>query len=187
MRLVKNIGIYEAIGDAYTLGLKKTFIVKEFFKSLFSPRYFARIVYRGLHSIFGYFRGPYHRHSVPVVPPRPIYRYSYVHPRDYLKKLRERAERWKHDVKLRAELESIMREIEDILEREGDHEQANWKILKLSHERIQRTTRFPPFFYPPMVAQVELSEHPKIMQDLLLNYKEYTVREEALAAIKEAR
>jgi len=57
LRMGRNIGILEAEVDAFSLGLKKTFMFKEFLKSLANPRYFARIVYRGLHSIYAYRRG----------------------------------------------------------------------------------------------------------------------------------
>jgi hypothetical protein len=45
----RSIEIPEVESDAFTLGLKKTFMLKEFLKALVNPYYFARIIYRGLH------------------------------------------------------------------------------------------------------------------------------------------
>jgi hypothetical protein len=70
----KNIGVLEAEADAFTLELKKTFVLKEFLKALVNPYYFVQIIYRGLHSIYAYKKGS-PKYSIPVVLPRPIFRF----------------------------------------------------------------------------------------------------------------
>ncbi|MCX8196621.1 MAG: glycosyltransferase [Acidilobaceae archaeon] len=183
LRLVRNLGIYEAMGDAWTLKAKRSFLLKELLKGLVDPRKFVFFLARGLHSFYGYSRRIYTR-SIPLLLPRPVYRYTFVHPRDFLKKLRERKEKWANDRDFMRMNDKLLEATQRALEA-GDDEQATWEIVRTLKERRDRWEIF--YYYPRNVAITEIEEHPRIMQDLLRNYREYVLREEALMAIKEAR
>jgi len=111
LRVGRNIGILEAEVDAFTLGLKKSFMLKEFIKAIFNPKYFARIVYRGLHSIYAYKKGS-PRYTIPVVLPKPIFRYAVVYPLDMVRKMKGRLAFWGE--KEFKEYKDKLRELEEL-------------------------------------------------------------------------
>jgi len=185
LRMGRNIGILEAEGDAFSLGLKKTFMFKEFLKSLVNPRYFARIVYRGLHSIYAYKKGS-PRYSLPVVLPKPIFRYAVVYPLDFVRKMRGRLEFWKFESSEANRIHKQIQELEALATL--DQDMLARKVLDIMRADIWRAGA-PPSLYPDHMLRIPVEEHPKIMRDLILDkeHKTYHVREELYKIISEMR
>jgi glycosyltransferase involved in cell wall biosynthesis len=186
LRMGRNIGILEAESDAFTLGLKKTFMLKEFLKALINPYYFARIIYRGLHSIYAYKKGS-PRYSLPVVLPRPIFRYAVVYPLDYIRKMRGRLEFWKGDPSM-VNVQSQIQELEALALKEGDQDKIARRILEMMRADIWKAG-VPPSLYPDHMLKIPVEEHPKIMRELILDkeHKVYYIREELYKMISEMK
>jgi glycosyltransferase involved in cell wall biosynthesis len=186
LRMGRNIGILEAEADAFTLGLKKTFMLKEFFKALVNPYYFARIIYRGFHSIYAYKKGS-PRYSLPVVLPRPVFRYAVVYPLDYVRKMSGRLEFWKGDPSV-ASVQRQIRELEALALKEGDQDDVARRILEMMRADIWKSG-VPPSLYPDHMLKIPVEEHPKIMRELILDkeHKVYYIREELYKMISEMK
>ena len=182
----RNIGILEAEADAFSLGLKKTFMLKEFLKAIVNPYYFARIIYRGLHSIYAYKKGS-PRYSLPVVLPRPIFRYAVVYPLDYVRKMRGRLEFWKGDTSM-ASVQRQIQDLEALALKEGNQDEVARRILEMMRADIWKSG-VPPSLYPDHMLKIPVEEHPKIMRELILDkeHKVYYIREELYKIISEMK
>jgi hypothetical protein len=186
LRMGRNIGILEAEVDVFSLGLKKTFMLKEFFKALVNPYYFARIIYRGLHSIYAYKKGS-PRYSLPVVLPRPVFRYAVVYPLDYIRKMRGRLEFWKKDPSM-ASVEKRIQELEALALKEGDQDKIARRVLEMMRADTWKLG-VPPSLYPDHMLKIPVEEHPKIMRELILDkeHRAYYIREELYKIISEMK
>lgn len=174
LRYARNLDYIEAIYDAWALGLKKTFIAREILKSIINPYHLARIIYKGIHRIYA-FEGGIPKYTVPVILPKPIYRYQAVFPGDTLRKELERAKRWgkreDEDIWLRKlkELETSCRNHKELMHKA--YEDGRRGMTKRGHQVPN---------YPPELLEVPISEHPEIMRPLLEDTEHcfYYIREE---------
>jgi len=181
LRMARRLPFIEAIYDAWALGLKKTFMVKELLKAAVNPMYMARILYKGLHRIYAD-TGGIPKYTVPVIPPKPVYRYQAVYPLDPINKAIGRARTWGQYTEA---LEARRREI---LEKCKDKRRVMEEIL----EEARRTTRLRGHqvpVYPPSLREEPVEEHPKIIQELLRDNENcsYHVREELYSIVREMR
>jgi len=181
LRMARRLQFIEAIYDAWALGLKKTFMVKELLKAMVNPMYMARILYKGLHRIYAD-TGGIPKYTVPVILPKPIYRYQAVYPLDPVNKAIGRARTWGQYTEA---LEARRREV---LERCKDKRRVMEEIL----EEARRTTRSRGHqvpVYPLSLREEPVEEHPKIIQELLRDNENcsYHVREELYSIVREMR
>ncbi|MEM1832514.1 MAG: hypothetical protein QXJ97_13415, partial [Desulfurococcaceae archaeon] len=152
LRMAKNVDYIEAILDAWTLGLKNSFVVKEFAKSLINPRHLARIVYRGVHAIYANTeRNP--RNTVFAILPKPIYRYQAVFPGDVIRKAKEREEKWNM---------SLERELLGKIAKLRNAENSMYEIYIIMRESLLKSGFKLPSY---KVIEAPVSDHPKIMRD----------------------
>jgi hypothetical protein len=181
LRMARRLPFIEAIYDAWALGLKKTFILKELLKATINPMYMARILYKGLHRIYAD-TGGIPKYTVPVIPPKPIYRYQAIYPLDPINKAIGRAKTWGHDT---AALEARRREI---LEKCKDKRRVMEEILEEARRTMRSRGHQVPA-YPLSLREEPVEEHPKIIQDMLRDDENcsYYVREELYNMIKETR
>ncbi|MEM4913476.1 MAG: hypothetical protein QW579_04680 [Desulfurococcaceae archaeon] len=174
LRMARNVDYIEAISDAWTLGLKNSFVVKEFIKSLINPIYFAKIAYRGVHATYANLAR--YIYNVIVILPKPIYRYQAVFPGDVIRKAKEREEKWNM---------SLERELLGKIAKLRNAENSMYEIYIIMRESLLKSGFKLPSY---KVIEAPVSDHPKIMRDIL-NDKEsrhYYVREELFEIIKGA-
>jgi len=183
LRMARNMGILDAKSDAYTLGLKNSFMVKEFMKSLLNPKYFARIVYWGLHAMYAYYRRGYSKYTIPVVLPKPIFRYAVVYPLDMVRKMKGRLAFWGE--KEFRDYKDTLRELEELENMET--EAVSRKLLEILRKDIWEHGI--PLSHLEPILRVPIEEHPKIMRELLQDneHKHYYIREDLFRLVREYR
>ncbi len=181
LRMARKLPFIEAIYDAWALGLKKSFMVKEFLKAIINPMYMAKIIYKGLHRMYAD-TGGIPKYTVPVIPPKPVYRYQAVFPLDPINKAIGRVLTWGGDVR---ELEAKRREI---LEKCNNPEDLMDRILAEARKGMRARGHQVPL-YPPQLREEPVEEHPKIMQELLKDKENcsYYMREELYDMVRELR
>jgi hypothetical protein len=170
LRFCRNLPGIVAVGDAWTLGLSRAFIVSEAFKSLRNPRKFLRFIGRGVD--WTYANTHNHKFSKAVYLPQPIYRYWSLFTRNHLEKSINHAEMFS----LPNFNESV-----NILKNYVDNPFVFWEIAsKMAREGEIGLN------YPEALRFVKKEEHPRIIQSLLSDsqQKNYRVREEVLDAIR---
>uniref|UniRef100_A0A7C2P2D4 Glycosyltransferase family 2 protein n=1 Tax=candidate division WOR-3 bacterium TaxID=2052148 RepID=A0A7C2P2D4_UNCW3 len=146
-RLAKNYDFIEAIGDAWTLGLSRSFLKKELLKSLLKPRKILQYLVRGM--LYTYANVPSSKYTRAVSLPKPIFRYWCATLSGFYKKLKMHQEMFKDfDFELPKKPKNLL-------------EAAN--ILK----EISLKNNLDVPQYPSQFLEVPLNEHPRIMRDLL--------------------
>jgi len=181
LRMARRLPFIEAVYDAWALGLKRSFMVKELLKAVVNPMYMARILYKGLHRIYAD-TGGIPKHTVPVILPKPIYRYQALFPLDPINKAIGRALTWRYKVE---ELEARKKAI---LERCSSIEELMEEILVEARKGMKVRGHQVPL-YPLTLREEPVEEHPRIMQQLLRDKENcsYYVREELYEIVRELR
>jgi len=160
-RLAKNYDFIEAIGDAWTLGVSKSFIKKEALKSLLNPLKLLQYLARGI--IYTYANVPSSSKFTRAVSlPKPIFRYWCVSLSGFCKKLKIRQEFKDFDYRVDGE------KPRDFL--------TAAKILKKIYLKNNLDV-------PTCFSEVPLDEHPRIMRDLLRE-DVYRIRDEVKEIIR---
>ena len=181
LRMARKLPFIEAIYDAWALGLKKTFMVKELLKAMVNPMYMARILYKGLHRIYAD-TGGIPKYTVPVILPKPIYRYHAVFPLDPINKVLGRVLTWGHSV------ENLEAKRKAILEKCNSIETIMLEILEDARKGMRLKGHQVPL-YPPSLEEEPVEEHPRIMQQLLMDKEHcsYYVREDLYEVVRDIR
>jgi len=91
--LAKNYDFIEAVGDAWTLGLSRDFLIRGALKSLLRPRRFLGYLHRGIQSTYA--NVPTSKHTRAVNLPKPTFRYWCVTLSGFCRKLRRHKEMFK--------------------------------------------------------------------------------------------
>lgn len=170
LRFSKNLPGIIAVGDAYTLGLSKSFVVRESFKSLRNPRRLIRYIGKGIG--WTYANNCTNTLSRAIYLPRPIFRYWALFPQNYI-------EKWiKHNQMFNVKMHT---ENIDNLRQQVDNPAEFWKLAS----KVARTQPLG-FNYPESLGTINTSDHPKIMQGLISESqaKSYFVREQIIDLIK---
>jgi hypothetical protein len=180
--MARRLPFIEAIYDAWALGLKKTFMLKELLKATINPMYMARILYKGLHKIYAD-TGGIPKYTILAILPKPIYRYQAIYPLDPINKAEERARKWGLHIKT---LEARKKEV---LERCRDKKKVMEEILEKEARSFMRSRGHQAPVYPPSLREEPIEEHPKIIQELLRDSENcsYHVREELYNIVREMR
>ena len=170
LRFSKNLVGIEATGDAWSLGLSKSFVRSEALKSLRHPRRLLRYFGRGIQ--WTYADSCANPTSRAVYLPKPVFRYWSLFPKNYLEKSVTHAKIFNLP-----EHYQIVESLEGYVDDPG----VFWKIAS-----EQARKGFGPE-YPEEFAVVSKSEHPKLIQDLVSksDAKGYYVREEVLDSIRD--
>jgi hypothetical protein len=165
----RNLAGVVSIGDAWSLGPSRAFVVSEAFKSLKNPRRFLS-VYVGRGSLVY----SANRFSKPIYLPQPIFRYWSLFPRNYLTKCAKHAEMFN--------LKQFNEHVK-ILEKYVDDPPSFWLMaLKIAKAGVFSAG----INYPEALGLVKKEEHPKLVQGLIsTSNSRYYVREEILDAIRE--
>lgn len=179
LRMARNLPYIEAIYDAWALGLRKSFVLKELLKGLVNPLHLARIVYKGVHRIYAD-TGGIPKYTVPVILPKPIYRYQAVFPGDPLMKVLERARAWGSQDDVRKAMEKL-----EWLKRRGCGREALEEIVEEARKTMEARGHQVPR-YTGKLGEVRVEEHPRIMRELLQDTSRchYYIREELYEMIK---
>ena len=182
LRMARRLPFIEAIYDAWALGLKKTFMLKELLKATINPMYMARILYKGLHKIYAD-TGGIPKYTILAILPKPIYRYQAIYPLDPINKAEERARKWGLHIRT---LEARKKEV---LERCRDKKKVMEEILEEEARSFMRSRGHQAPVYPPSLREEPIEEHPKIIQELLRDNENcsYHVREELYNIVREMR
>jgi glycosyltransferase involved in cell wall biosynthesis len=181
LRFAKNDANIVSVSDAWTLGLKRSFVKSEMLKSILHPKRLLSYAAIGVH-------WTYHKHVIDaplleyIYLPKPIYRYWSLFPHNHLEKAQKHIEM--HN-EFDCERERIhggyLRREADLLKNDVNNPEIFWKKaieLREKHSNIH---------YPEATKKVNAEEHPKIMQGLLLSdstVTHYYVRDEVLNSIK---
>jgi hypothetical protein len=170
LRFTKNMENIIAIGDAWTLGLSKSFIHSQTLKGFAHPRKMLRNLYKGIewtHTNSGV--SPLSR---TIYLPKPIYRYWSLFPLDYLEKCEKHVEMFG--------LKDLQKDVE-VLKNYVNTPIIFWrKAAEIRRRELG-------FNYTEEFGNIPLENHPKIVKDLVLDseLKSYQVRTEVLDSIKE--
>ncbi len=170
LRFAKNIKDIVAIGDAWTLGLSKSFIRSQTLKEVAHPKQMLKNIYKGIE--WTYTNPPVSPLSRAIYLPKPIYRYWSLFPRDYIIKCEKHIEMFGL-VELRKIVEALKSYV--------DQPTTFWK--KAAEMRRKELG----FHYPDDLGTVLLGDHPKLVRDLVADseLKSYSVRPEILESIKD--
>jgi hypothetical protein len=84
IRILQELPGIIAVGDPYTLGLSKSFVVRESFKSLRNPRRLIRYIGKGIGWTYGTIVQKTASRAIYL--PRPIFRYWALFPQNYIEK-----------------------------------------------------------------------------------------------------
>jgi glycosyltransferase involved in cell wall biosynthesis len=170
LRFSKNLNGIVAVGDSWALGPSKAFITSEALKGLRNPRKFLRYIGRGIE--WTYANSFNHIFSRAVYLPKPLFRYWSLFPSNFLEKCKNHAEMFG--------IPEFYKTIE-ILKEEVDDYCFFWqKASKLFRAGLGGVN------YPDAFGVVNKEDHPKIMQDFVLNHHldSYYVREKVLESIR---
>jgi glycosyltransferase involved in cell wall biosynthesis len=163
-RLAKNYDFIEAVGDAWTLGLSRDFLIREVLKSLLRPRRLLSYSYRGIQSTYA--NVPTSKYTRAISLPKPIFRYWCVTLSGFCKKLRRHKEMFKDfDYGALGEEPKTFSSAVNFLK----------KICLKNNLDVPS--------YPSNILEVPLDEHPHIMRDLLQKGV-YYIRDEVKEFIK---
>ena len=170
LRLAKNLPSIVNVGDAWTLGLSKAFVRTEALKSLRNPRRLLRYVGRGIE--WTYADPCRNSDSMAMYPPKPVFRYWSLFPKNYIEKCEKHKEMFNI-----IGFDKHIKILKDLVD--GDQE-TFWKVAADIARKEQG------FNYPEALGVVEKGFHPKLVQGLLLNKtKNYYVRDEVLESVAE--
>jgi hypothetical protein len=170
LRFTKNMKSIVAIGDAWTLGLSKSFIHSQTFKSMTRPRRLLKNIYKGIE--WTYTNSGVSPISRVVYLPNPIYRYWSLFPLDYLTKCKKHIEMFG--------LTELQKDVE-ILKNYVDDPIIFWrKAAEIRRNELG-------FHYPDELGTIKLKDHPKVVRDLVADseIKSYRVRPEVLDLLKD--
>jgi glycosyltransferase involved in cell wall biosynthesis len=166
LRFSKNLKGIVAIGDAWTLGPSRAFIISEMVKNLKNPRRLLSYFGSGIALIYANYESMY---SKAIYLPKPIFKYWSIFPRDFLEKSKSHAEMFNLP-EYRKIIENLKTKIDD--------QPSFWEAASA----LIQTALPLGIKYPGTLGILNKEEHPKIMQDLILNPRlnRYHVREEIL-------
>ena len=170
LRFSKNMKNIVAIGDAWTLGLSKSFIQSQTRKGVRHPRMMLQYIYKGIE--WTYTNSGVSPLSRAIYLPKPIYRYWSLFPMDYLEKCEKHVEMFG--------LKELQKDTE-ALRNYVDDPATFWK--KAAEIRRKELG----FHYPDALGITSMEDHPKIIRDLVgdSKLKSYSVRSEILGSIKD--
>jgi len=169
LRFTKNVDNIIAVGDAWTMGLRRSFIKSMMLKDIRRPKKLLHYIARGID--WTYANNGVSPFSRSIYLPKPIYRYWSLFPRDYLEKCQKHIEMFG--------LEHLSKDIET-LKSAVDKPEIFWK--KAAELRRNELA----FHYPDALGRVNTEDHPKIVKGLLSDsaLTHYTIRDEVLNSIK---
>jgi len=169
LRFSKNLKGIVAIGDAWTLGPGRNFIISEIIKNLKNPRNLLRFIGGGIALTYANYESMF---SKAIYLPKPIFKYWALFPQNCLEKCKNHAEMFN----LKEHYKII-----EILKTKVDDQVSFWEMASV----LIRTALPLGIKYSGNLGIVDVEDHPKIMRDLLLNssLKSYYVREEVIESI----
>lgn len=170
LRLAKNLDNIVAVSDAWTLGVSESFITSEIRKTIFHPRRLRQYINKGVEWTFANTCSSSLSRSFYL--PKPIYRYWSLFPRDYIEKCQKHMEMFS--------LNNLKQDVA-LLQNHVDDPELFWaKAVDLRRKELG-------FNYPGDLGLIKLSDHPKIVRDLLSDSssKSYYVRDDVLTSLKD--
>ena len=170
LRFTKNMKNIIAIGDAWTLGLSKSFIHSQTLKSVAHPRRMLKNLFKGIE--WTYTNSGASPLSRVMYLTKPTYRYWSLFPLDYLEKCKKHVEMFG--------LTELQKDVE-VLKGYIDDPVIFWrKAAEMRRNELG-------FHYPDDLGIIQLEDHPKVVRDLVAdsNLKSYHVRTEVLDSIKD--
>lgn len=169
LRFSKNLKGIVAIGDAWTLGPSRTFIISEAIKSLKNPRRLIAYIGGGIALSYANYESIY---SKAIHLPKPIFKYWPLFPRELFEKCKNHAEMFNLPEYYKI-IETLKTKMDDPI--------AFWETASTLIRAIVPLG----FKYPRTLGVMNKEDHPKIMQDLILNPRlnSYCVREEIIELI----
>ena len=166
-----NLPSIVAVGDAWSLGPSRNFIMNEVLRSLRNPQKLMRYVARGVEWTYANTGGHVFTRAVNL--PKPIFRYWSLFPLDFLEKAAKHAEMFRYPG---------FHETIAILKNHVDDPPFFW-------EKAAEIWRKGPlgFNYPTAIGIAKPQDHPKIVQELVSSrhLTHYYVRDEVLHQISE--
>jgi glycosyltransferase involved in cell wall biosynthesis len=171
LRLSRNLPSIIASGDAWSLGASKKFVRSEALKCVKHPKRLISYVGRGIQWTYANsFGNPLSR---AIYLPKPVYRYWSMFPRDCIEKCLKHKEMFNV-----TDLSQFISSLENHVD---DDPAVFWNLAAAPFRKAPLG-----FKYPDGMAEVNLADHPKIMQALLSDSKakKYYVREELFEQIK---
>lgn len=167
LRFSKNLGRINATGDAWSLGLSKSFVRFEVFRSMRNPRRLLRYFGRGVQ--WSYANDCSNPTSRAIYLPKPVFRYWSLFPKNYLEKVEAHEEMFNLAGQYR-----MIEELKPLI----DNPSEFWKVVS---QRVGFGLK-----YPEGCEVINKTMHPKLIQGLISNadLKSYYVKEEVLDLIK---
>jgi glycosyltransferase involved in cell wall biosynthesis len=178
IRFVKNVDYVEAVDDAWTLGIRRSRILRHMILNPHKiPRYLARGVY------VDYANTASREYSKIIYPPQPVFRYYSLFPSDFLEKMRNHMKSFR---------EYEWKCIERFVSRHSTTDLAKvdtdvfWsQALEALREFTSQFEELPKRTRPDPV--IHKDQHPRIIRDFIENpsVHRYYVRPEVLDTIKD--
>jgi hypothetical protein len=169
LRFAKNLPQIEAVGDAWTLGLSKSFIRNEKIKLLRKPRKTIEWVQTGLE--LKYANNGHGEFSRPIYLPKPMFRYWALFPNDFIEKCLKHHEMFNNQQ---------LNEAANELKNKVNDPSTFWRRASEIFRQFSVGTK-----YPQSLWVVDKANHPAIMREFISNpnFERYKIRKEILDLI----
>ncbi len=178
LRFSKNLDYIEAIDDAWTLGIHRSFVMKQTLRNLIHPKALMVYLYRGMERTYA--DPSFNELTRAIDLPKPIFRYYALFPANFLEKMRGHSELFGNETDEPTQLLQTLERLKD-----GSPEEFWRNALKMVREAYGKSN-VPTANYPPRLATVAPGEHPRIMRDFIGDSKtdRYGVRESIIESIR---
>lgn len=177
LRFSKNLEHVEAIDDAWTLGLNRSFVVNEMLRTLIHPKMLLVYFYRGMERIHA---DPcFNEYTRAIDLPKPVFRYYSLFPLNFLEKMKG------HSELFRNETDEPTR-ITEMVEGGDLHDPEEfWKSALRMLKKMYSSSNVAVADYPQSLAFVDAPEHPRVMRNFISNraIERYQAREEIIELI----
>ncbi len=178
LRFSKNLDYVEAVDDAWTLGINRSFVRRETFRNLLHPMMLIVYLYRGMERVYA--DPSFGEFTRAIDLPRPVFRYYSLFPANFLEKMKGHAQLFGAETD---EPQNMMKALESMANGEPqDFWRSAMKMLRDAYANSSVATAN----YPQGMVTIPEGDHPKIMREFIGDspIQRYAVRDQVLELIR---